>query len=72
MNRKYPTIPFLNFLVMAFWFFQKFYYSQEFGTQNIGRGYYKFRLNKSERFYKIFGVGILENLLAAKIEGNYI
>ena len=38
----------------------------------IGGVYYKFRLNGSEVFNKIFGVGIFENLLAAKIEGNYI
>ena len=32
----------------------------------------KFRLNGSESINKIFGVGILENLLAAKSEGNCI
>ena len=42
----------------------------EFSTQKIGGGYYKFRLNGSEGFNKIFGVGIFENLLTAKIEGN--
>ena len=45
-----------------------FNYSEEFGTQKIGDGYHKFRLNRSEGFNKIFGVGILENLLAAKSE----
>ena len=49
-----------------------FNYSEEFGTQKIGGGYHKFRLNASEGFNKIFGVGILENLLAAKSEGNCI
>ena len=49
-----------------------FNYSEEFGTQKIGGGYLKFRLNASEGFNKIFGVGILENLLAAKSEGNCI
>ena len=49
-----------------------FNYSEEFGTQKIGGGYHKFRLNGSEGFNKIFGVGILENLLAAKSEGNCI
>ena len=44
----------------------------EFGTQKIGGGYHKFRLNGSEGFNKTFGVGILENLLAAKSEGNCI
>ena len=32
----------------------------------------KFRLNGSEGFNKIFGAGILKNLLAAKNEGNCI
>ena len=41
---------------------------RSFGTQKIGGGYLKFRLNASEGFNKIFGVGILENLLAAKSE----
>ena len=49
-----------------------FNYSEEFCTQKIGGGYHKFRLNGSEGFNKIFGVGILENLLAAKSEGNCI
>ena len=44
-----------------------FNYSEEFGTQEIGGGYHKFRLNESEGFNKTFGVGIRENLLAAKI-----
>ena len=56
INRKDPT----------------FNYSEEFGTQKIGGGYHKFRLNGSEGCYKIFGVGILENLSAAKNEGNCI
>ena len=43
-----------------------FNYSEEFGTRKIGGGYHKFRLNGSEGFNKIFGVGILENLLAAR------
>ena len=34
--------------------------------------YHKFRLNGSEGSNKIFGVGFLENLLAAKSEGNCI
>ena len=51
---------------------RNFNYSEEFGTQKIGGGYHKFRLNGSEGFNKIFGVGILENLLAAKSEGNCI
>ena len=38
----------------------------------MGGGYHKFRLNGSEGINKIFGVGILENLLAAKSEGNCI
>ena len=50
----------------------KFNYSEEFGTQKTGGGYHKFRLNGSEGFNKIFNVGILENLLAAKNEGNCI
>ena len=49
-----------------------FNYSEEFGTQKIGGGYHKFRLNGSEGFNKISGVSILENLLAAKSEGNFI
>ena len=49
-----------------------FNYSEEFGTQKIGGEYYKFRLIGSEGINKIFGVGILENLLAAKSEGNCI
>ena len=49
-----------------------FNYSEEFGTQKIGGGYHKFRLNGSEGINKIFGVGILENLLAAKSGGNCI
>ena len=49
-----------------------FSYSEEFGTQKIGGGYHKFRLNGSEGINKIFGAGILENLLAAKGEGNCI
>ena len=49
-----------------------FNYSEEFGTPKIGGGYHKFRLNGSEGFNKIFGVGILEILLAAKSEGNCI
>ena len=48
-----------------------FDYSEEFGAQKIGGGYPKFRLNGRKGFNKIF-VGILENLLAAKSEGNYI
>ena len=54
-----------------FYFFQKtFTYSEDFSAQKIGGGYYKFRLNGSEEFNKIFVVGIFENLLAAKIELN--
>ena len=49
-----------------------FNFSEEFGAQKIGGVYHKFRLNGSEGFNKIFGVGILENLLAAKSEGNCI
>ena len=49
-----------------------FNYSEEFGTQKIGGGHHKFRLNGSEGLNKIFGVGIVENLLAAKSEGNCI
>ena len=56
INRKDPT----------------FNYTEEFGTQEIGGGYHKFGLNGSEGLKKIFGVGILENLLAAKGEGNCI
>ena len=53
-------------------FRRKFTCSQEFGMQKIGGGYYKLRFNGSEGFNTIFGVGISENLLAAKIEGNCI
>ena len=49
-----------------------FNYSEEFGTQNIGGGYHKFRLHGSGGINKNFGVGILKNLLAAKSEGNCI
>ena len=49
-----------------------FNYSEEFGTLKKGVGYHKFRLNGSEDFNKIFGAGILENLLAAKSAGNCI
>ena len=72
MNRKYPKRPFLNFLVALFqvFFRRDFNYSEEFGTQKVGGGYHKFRLNGSEGFNKIFGVGILENLLGAKSDGN--
>ena len=52
-NRKNPNIIF----------------SEDFGTQKIGGRYHNFRLNRSEGFNKIFGVGILENLLVAKSEG---
>ena len=38
-----------------------FNYSEEFGTQKIGGGYHKFKLNGSKGFNKIFGVGIFEN-----------
>ena len=44
----------------------------EFGIQTIDGGYYKLRLKGSKGPNKTFGVGILENLLAAKIEGNCI
>ena len=37
-------------------------------TQKIGGGYYKFSLNGSEGLNKIFGVSMLENLLAAKLK----
>ena len=47
-------------------------YSEHFGTQKIGDGYEKFRLNGSKVFNKITGVGILEYLLVAKSEGNCI
>ncbi len=46
--------------------------SEEFGTQKIGGWFYKFSLYGSKGSNKIFRVGILENLLAAKIEGNCI
>ena len=73
MNQKYPKRPFLNNLVMAFSFFRRnFTCSEEFGIQKIGGVYYKVSLNGSEGFNKISGVGIPENLLAAKIEGNCI
>ena len=39
---------------------------------SVHKRYTKFRLNGSEGFNKIFGVGILENLLAAKSERNCI
>ena len=71
MNRTYPKRPFLNFLVGAFLFFQKFTYLEKFGTQKIGSGYYKLKLNGNGGFDKTFGVSILENLLAAKIDGDY-
>ena len=35
-------------------------YSEELGTQKIGGGHHKFRLNGSEGFNKILGVGVLE------------
>ena len=47
-------------------------YSEHFGTQKIGGGYDKLRLNGSKVFNKISGVGILEYLLVAKSEGNCI
>ena len=79
MNRKHSKRPFLNFLVKLISLIQKnfdssekFYYSEEFSTQKIGGGYYKFRLNGSEAFKKIFDVGIFENLVAAKNERNCI
>ena len=50
----------------------KLNYSRDFGTQKIGGGYHKLRLNGSEGFNKIFGVGILEYLLVAKSEGSCI
>ena len=53
-------------------FGRDFNYSEEFATQKIGGGCCKFRLNGSEGFNKIFGIGIFENSLAAKIEGNCI
>ena len=53
-------------------FSRNFNYSEEFGTQKIGSGYHKFRLKGSEGFNKIFGFGILDNLLVAKSEGNCI
>ena len=45
---------------------------QRSSVHKIGGGYHKYRLNGSEGINKIFGVGILENLLAAKSEGNWI
>ena len=57
----------------GFAFFRRnFTHSEEFGTQKIGGWYYKFRLNGNDAFNKIFGIGIFENLLAAKIGGNCI
>ena len=53
INRKHPD---LN-------------YSDDFGTQKIGGGYHKIRLNGSEGFNKIFGVGIFEKSSLAKSEG---
>ena len=48
------------------------FYSEEFGTQKVGGRYYKVWLNGSEGINKIFGVGIFQILLAAKVEGNCI
>ena len=45
---------------------------EEFSTQKIGGRYYKFRLNGSEGFNKIFGIGISKILLAVESEGNCI
>ena len=47
-------------------------YSEEFSTQKIGGGYYKFRINGSEGINKIFGVGIFDNSSAANFGGNCI
>ena len=49
MNRKDPN----------------FNFSEEFGTQKIGGGYHKFRLNGREGINKIFGVGIKEIALSS-------
>ena len=46
--------------------------SEEFGTRKLGGGYHKFRLNGNEGFNKLFGVGVLKNLLVAKGEINCI
>ena len=72
MNRNYPKKPFLNFGNDFLVFSGEINYSEEFVTQKIGGGYHKFRLYGSEGFNKIFGVGIFENLLASKLEGNCI
>ena len=62
MNRKYLPDHFECFGNGVLVFFRKsFTYSGEFGTQKIGGWYNKFRLNGSEGFNKIFGVGIFDN-----------
>ena len=70
MNRKYVQRPFLNILEKAFEFFRNFIYSDEFATQKIVSGYYKFSLHGSEGFNKIFGFALPEKLVAVKIEVN--
>ena len=61
-----------HFWIFWWWgfsFFKRnFSHSEEFGTQKIGGGYNKFRLNGSEGFNNIFGVGMLKNVLAAKLK----
>ena len=62
-----PKRLFLNILAKVFWFFRNFTCSEKFGTQKLGDGYFKLRLNGSEGFNQIFGIGIFKKI-AAKIE----
>ena len=47
-------------------FGRNFIYADEFGTRNVGEGYYKNRFNGSEGFEEISDNRIFEILLAAK------
>ena len=64
---NFPIRPILNKFVMRFKHFDRiFIYAEEFGTRNIGEGYYKIRFNRSEGFTEIFDNRIYEIILAAK------
>ena len=64
-----------EFLVTAFqFFFQEKYhmFRAQWVIQKIGVSTTNLGLMKARVSNKIFGVGIFETLLAAKIEGNFI
>ena len=63
---------FERFETALLFFHEKFYLCRRVLDRKVRVGYYKFGFTGSEDFKKVFGSGVFEKILVAKIEGNCI